>query len=321
MIVMRVRNLCIIIMIFGVLISSTLSVVAQAPSASVTIDCEEIMQISVSPGSSTTESVTCVVENPTIYEEKIRITVTGNLTYSAPGSLIIQGGSSESFDLVIVAEERMSAGSHSVNVEVSVQEISGVPPANAAKDDSNIVVEILRYGDCSVSAKTSLIEVGLGEDANLQFIVANLGNGADSIELSLSSTSRTSLEFLGYIVTISSPTIDLGEQQSLEVSLTITAPVESSPSAKREGSRLVDLHTLDLVVTSQYSCDSSTGCVSDSTSVTLKLIGESSDSDASYEPTNMEESSFESSDYMIFGSGVVSGVMVLYVLYALFKKS
>ena len=134
-------------MIFGVLISSTLSVVAQAPSASVTIDCEEIMQISVSPGSSTTESVTCVVENPTLYEEKIKITVTGNLTYSAPGSLIVQGGSSESFDLVIVAEERMSAGSHSVNVEVSVQEISGVPPANVAKDDSNIVVEILRYGE------------------------------------------------------------------------------------------------------------------------------------------------------------------------------
>ena len=59
---MRVRNLCIVILIFGVLIISTLSVVAQAPSASVTIDCEEIMQISVSPGSSTTESVTCVVE-------------------------------------------------------------------------------------------------------------------------------------------------------------------------------------------------------------------------------------------------------------------
>ena len=279
------------------------------------------MQISVSPGSSTTESVTCVVENPTLYEEKIQITVTGNLTYSAPGSIIVQGGSSESFDLVIVAEERMSASSHSVNVEVSVQEISGVPPANVAKDDSNIVVEILRYGDCSVLAKTSLIEVDLGEDANLQFIVANLGNGADSIELSLSSTSRTSLESLGYIVTISSPTIDLGEQQSLEVGLTVTAPVESSPSAKREGSKLVDLHTLDLVVTSQYSCDSNTGCVSDSTSITLKLIGESSESDVSYEPTNVEESSFESSDYMIFGSGVLSGVMVLYVLYALFKKS
>ena len=83
------------------------------------------MRISVSPGSGTTESVTCVVENPTVYEEKISITVdAGNLTYSAPGSIIVQGGSSESFELVVVAQERMSAGSHTVNVEVSVQEIA-----------------------------------------------------------------------------------------------------------------------------------------------------------------------------------------------------
>ena len=104
------------------LILSASNVVAQSPSASVSLECEEVMRISVSPGSGTTESVTCVVENPTVYEEKISITVdAGNLTYSAPGSVIVQGGSSESFELVVVAQERMSAGSHTVNVEVSVR--------------------------------------------------------------------------------------------------------------------------------------------------------------------------------------------------------
>ena len=174
---MNRRSTLLTAIIFCSLILSASNVVAQSPSASVSLDCEEVMRISVSPGSTTTESVTCVVENPTVYEEKISITVdAGNLTYSAPGSIIVQGGSSESFELVVVAQERMSAGSQTVNVEVSVQEIAGVPPANVAKDDSNIVVEILRYGDCSVSSTSSLVETGLSQDSELTFRVSNLGN-------------------------------------------------------------------------------------------------------------------------------------------------
>ena len=249
----RGRVLLVVFFLCGLILSSS-NVVAQSPTASVSLDCEEVMRISVSPGSDTTESVTCVVENPTVYEEKISITVdAGNLTYSAPGSVIVQGGSSESFELVVVAQERMSAGSHTVNVEVSVQEIAGVPPANLAKDDSNIVVEILRYGDCSVSSTSSLVETGLSQDSELKFRVSNLGNAADSIELSLSTSSRMNLDGAGYIVTISNPLIDLGEQNSIDVFVTVSSPAQSTSSAKLEGSRMIDLHTLDLVVTSKYS--------------------------------------------------------------------
>lgn len=305
------------------LILSASNVVAQSPSASVSLECEEVMRISVSPGSGTTESVTCVVENPTVYEEKISITVdAGNLTYSAPGSIIVQGGSSESFELVVVAQERMSAGSHTVNVEVSVQEIAGVPPANVAKDDSNIVVEILRYGDCSVSSTSSLVEAGLSQDSELKFRVSNLGNAADSIELSLSTSSRMNLEGAGYIVTISNPSVDLGEQNSIDVYVTVSSPAQSTSSAKREGSRMIDLHTLDLVVTSKYSCDSSTGCVSDSSSVTLKLVSDVGESaDNFQEDGSAEASGFQGDQYLIFGSGMLSGVLILYLGYSLLKKS
>ena len=305
------------------LVLSASNVVAQSPSASVSLDCEEVMRISVSPGSGTTESVTCVVENPTVYEEKISITVdAGNLTYSAPGSVVVQGGSSESFELVIVAQERMSAGSHTVNVEVSVQEIAGVPPANVAKDDSNIVVEILRYGDCSVSSTSSLVEAGLSQDSELKFRVSNLGNSADSIELSLSTSSRMNLEGAGYTVIISNPSVDLGEQNSIDVYVTVISPAQSTSSAKREGSRMIDLHTLDLVVTSKYSCDSSTGCVSDSSSVTLKLVSDVGESaDNFQEDASAEASGFQGDQYLIFGSGMLSGVLILYLGYALLKKS
>ena len=67
------------------------------------------------------------------------------------------------------------------------------------------------------------------------------------------------LESAGYIVTISNPSVDLGEKNSIDVYVTVSSPAQSTSSAKREGSRMIDLHTLDLVVTSKYSCDSSTG--------------------------------------------------------------
>lgn len=308
--------------IISALFLSMTNVSAQSPAASVSLDCEEIMQISVSPGSSTSESVTCVVENPTMYQEKVEISIdAGNLTYSAPGSVVVAASSSESFELVIVAEERMSASSHTVNVEVTVQEINGVPPANVAKDDSNVVVEILRYGDCSVSSTASLVELGVNEDSSLKFRVANLGNAGDTIELSLSSSSKMELENAGYVVTISNPTVDLGEQNSIDVSLTVSSPDQSTPFAKREGPNMVDLHTLNLVATSQYSCDSSSGCASDSTSVTLKLIVEATGQVGNSDPATSTESGFQGSDYMIYGSGVLSGALILGILFSIRKKS
>ena len=316
------RELSTFFLATAVLIFSISPVLAQTPAASVSIDCEEVMQISVSPGSSTTESVTCVVENPTVYEEKIQITVdAANLTYSAPGSITVQGGSSESFQLVIVAEEGMPARSHSVNVEVSVQEINSLPPANVAKDDSNIVVEILRFGDCSISTQTSLAEFTTGSDQYLEFLIGNLGNGADLIDISLSTNSKSSLDEAGYLVSISSPTLNLNEGESTFVSVAITSPSQMSSSAKNEGSFLIDLHLLELVATSEYSCDSSSGCSSDSTSVTLKLVGENGGGNEFVDSINDEESSVSGNEVTIFGSGVLAGLIVFFVLFAIFKKS
>ena len=208
-----------------------------------------------------------------------------------------------------------------MNVEVSVQEIAGVPPANVAKDDSNIVVEILRYGDCSVSSTSSLVEAGLSQDSELKFRVSNLGNAADSIELSLSTSSRMNLESAGYIVTISNPSVDLGEKNSIDAYVTVSRQHNQHlPQSAR--SRMIDLHTLDLVVTSKYSCDSSTGCVSDSSSVTLKLVSDVGESaDNFQEDGSAEASGFQGDQYLIFGSGMLSGVLILYLGYSLLKKS
>ena len=149
-----------------------------------------------------------------------------------------------------------------------------------------------------------------------------MGNAADSIELSLSTSSRINLESAGYIVTISNPSVDLGEQNSIDVYVTVSSPAQSTSSAKREGSRMIDLHTLDLVVTSKYSCDSSTGCVSDSSSVTLKLVSDVGESaDNFQEDGSAEASGFQGDQYLIFGSGMLSGVLILYLGYSLLKKS
>ena len=50
-----------------------------------------------------------------------------------------------------------------------------------------------------------------------------MGNAADSIELSLSTSSRMNLESAGYIVTISNPSVDLGEKNSIDAYVTVSS--------------------------------------------------------------------------------------------------
>ena len=299
-------------------LSLNFPVQAQAPVAAISVACDELMEIDVQTGGSHSSNVTCEIENPTAYTEKVEITIdSGEFAHSAPGSMYIAPGSSETFDLRIQAEQGTSVQSRTVVVNVQVTEMNGLPPANAAESDAKFTLKILQYYGCSIGNQNSFTEVEVGMEFELAFEIYNLGNGGDLMDLSLSEASTSLLDEIGFSYSFPLETIEMEEQnESVRVVLNLKAPSDLGSSKNVEDNRISDIG-VEVKVTSRNSCNSETGCETDSSAVLVDLLGNEEESEAVFVSMTGESGN----QLLVFGGGFAAGGILLSLFFAFFKKS
>lgn len=276
------HSVSLILVLSLVLLSFPISSQAQQPVASVNLDCEGPLDIPVFPGSTKTGSITCTVENPTAFSEKIEIEVdSGDLAHSAPGSITVAAGESEEFQVSVQADEGMLAQSLSMTVKATVVELNGAPPPNLAEDEEDEVINILQYAGVSISADLALFSVEVGDELSIEFMIKNHGNAEDTLKLSAEGPFDEDSNSADFTVSFSSNNIRIGPGQSQTVSVFLKAPnqVSSNAMADPVSSRLFELFALELIVSSEFSCSDSTGCISSSLDTVINLEDEFVESD------------------------------------------
>ena len=272
--------LSLILVLSFVLLSVPPSIQAQQPVASVNLDCEGPLDIPVFPGSSKSGSITCTVENPTGFSEKIEIEVdSGDLAHSAPGSITVAAGESEDFQVSVQADEGMLAQSLSLTVKATVVELNGAPPPNVAEDEEDEIINILQYADVSISADLALFSVDVGDELSIEFTIQNYGNAEDTLKLSTTGPFDEDSNSADFTISFPSNNIRVGSGQSQTVSVLLKTPNQMSSNAMQEGSRLMENFALELIVTSEFSCSDSTGCISSSLDTVITLEDEFVESD------------------------------------------
>jgi hypothetical protein len=254
--------------IIGILFLSSTPIIsyssAQLPTAAVTIECEPSVNgsnvmIDVEPGSENYGSAICTVSNPTIYVEKVEIEVTSEvLSYSAPGSIYVNGNSEEEFTLGLSGQVAMRTDTFEVKVKASVTEISGVPPANLASSEATVIAEIMHYGGCSLELQESVNVFAPGEEFFLDLRINNLGNGLDTFDISLDSVSQLSLEDSGFVLSLSTSRVQLSPESSpAVVRLELKAPSSASDDSTLDGGILRETFSIIINLESATSCANS----------------------------------------------------------------
>jgi len=316
---MHTRNFLVVLLLLASSSLLSMNSLAQgpAPTAAVNLSCEEKMEISVETSNSLSESITCTVENPTSYVEKIEIEIdSGEFAHSGPGSMYVSPASSETFDVVIQADQGTSAQSHTVSVTATVTEMSGVPPINLATDEATFVLNILQYGSCSIGSLNSFSEVTTGAEFSLTFEVYNLGNGEDIMDIGLTDMASERLNDLGFIASFPLESYSIEEQdEPVRVVLNLKSPDALSERDASDENRISNIE-VTVEVTSRISCESEYGCETDTTTSILDLIGED-------EPSGIGILSSEEGgqSFVMFGAGVLSTTVLLSLVYVFMKKS
>lgn len=316
---MHARNFLVVLLLLAS--SSFLSMVSHAqsviPTAAVNLSCEEKMEISVETSNSLSESITCTVENPTSYIEKIEIEIdSGEFAHSGPGSIYVSPASSETFDVVIQADQGTSAQSHTVSVNATVTEMSGVPPINLATDEATFVLNILQYGSCSIGSLNSFSEVTTGAEFSLTFEVYNLGNGEDIMDIGLTDMASERLNALGFIASFPLESYSIEQQdEPVRVVLNLKSPDALSERDASDENRISNIE-VTVEVTSRISCESEYGCETDTTTSILDLIGEDESSGIGILSSGEGGQSF-----VMFGAGALSTTVLLSLVYVFMKKS
>ena len=163
---------------------------AQTVMAAVDLECVpqdgSSVNIEVYPGATLTGYTTCTVSNPTIHVEKISITTTADgLAVASPGSVTVAAGGEEVFQVSVRAEARQTMSTRTLSVNAQVQEISGVPPPNNAYATSNNIISIIQFAEFNLETVEPVVEIEVGSDYELEYILYNTGNGMDTFSLDL----------------------------------------------------------------------------------------------------------------------------------------
>ena len=314
---MHARNLLVVLFLVSSSSFLCMGSVAQAPFAAVNLTCEERMNISVESSTALSGSISCTVENPTAYMEKIEISIdSGEFAHSGPGSIYVGPDSSEDFDVVIQADQGISAQEHTVLVNATVTELSGLPPLNVASDEAAFILNILQYGSCSISSVSSFMEAKVGEEFSLEFEVYNLGNGEDVMDIGLTPASMERLQDLGFIASFPIESYSINQQDKpVRVLLNLKAPDSIPQSDFSEVDQISNIE-VEVVVTSRISCESEYGCETDSTTSIVDLFGEDEPSE-----NGILNSGEAGESMVIFGAGALATIVLLSLVYVFMKKS
>ena len=129
------------------MLSASPSVQAQAPTAQVSLECSPgDVHLNSYPGAdNSSKNVTCIMENPTSSEEKIELTGSADglpLEFVEGQIFVIPSGESREVNVTVSSTEGAHHSVRTLSIIAEVTEMNGVPPANAATDSVNILVNI-----------------------------------------------------------------------------------------------------------------------------------------------------------------------------------
>jgi len=129
------------------MLSASPSVQAQAPTAQVSLECSPgDVHLNSYPGAdNSSKNVTCIMDNPTSEEEKIELTGSADglpLEFVEGQIFVIPSGESREVNVTVSSTEGAHHSVRTLSIIAEVTEMNGVPPANAATDSVNILVNI-----------------------------------------------------------------------------------------------------------------------------------------------------------------------------------
>tara|TARA_B100001179_G_C18561472_1_gene390784 strand:- start:364 stop:1350 length:987 start_codon:yes stop_codon:yes gene_type:complete len=115
----------------------------------ITVECADNVEVDVSPGSSRTAVVYCELENDSMWDEEVDISVQfGDLDGSNPDSLTIEAGTKQSVTIEVSADQNQEAGDYQVNVSAEVTSAGGIPVPGLASDSDEVGVTIAEFTTC-----------------------------------------------------------------------------------------------------------------------------------------------------------------------------
>ena len=98
--------------------------------------------------------ITCEVENPGMFQEKVSIQVeSGELANAAPNSMIVAPGDVVKFQVSLRSDDAEEPGEIPVNVTATVTEVNGIPHPLGPSDSEEIIITIIEYTSCQIKYK------------------------------------------------------------------------------------------------------------------------------------------------------------------------
>ncbi|DAC35547.1 MAG TPA: hypothetical protein HA303_02330 [Candidatus Thalassarchaeaceae archaeon] len=153
------------------------------PVPDVSLSCDQPQPIDVYPGATRSTIINCRVENPTVHQEKVRITIqAGVLAVSGPASLTVGSGSEVSFQVSVRAELRAPEGQHQVSISAEVTMANGIP-VTSDPTSYNIMAIIRQFSRLRVASEVAFLQLRPKVDYMLVFDVYNDGNAMDRFNI------------------------------------------------------------------------------------------------------------------------------------------
>jgi len=149
------------------------------------LECDDLVEIDLSGGTGSS-MISCELTNPTSGAETVELSYqSGVLNIAGPESMTVDGGQSETFQIVITAPTGQSAGTYEVNLSAVVTEWNGVPvTVFGFSDEEEIEVEVLPYTTCS-SSRPSAIFAEAGDDVTFSVVYSCDSNEDSGMVVSL----------------------------------------------------------------------------------------------------------------------------------------
>ena len=119
----------------------------------ISISCDDPPEMHVYEGATRTVISNCVLENPTIYSEKVDITVqAGGFVYAAPASVTVGAGSEVDFEVMFRGDLDHTPGSYVANITADVTEANGIQVGFiTSPESSDVTIVVAEYSGCTHS--------------------------------------------------------------------------------------------------------------------------------------------------------------------------
>ena len=158
--------------------------------------------LDVSPGGNPVAQVDCIINNPTVHQETIRVTITGPGLSISPQVFVmtVASGQEITHPVAVAAEPRSSRKFVSVTAHGVLEKVDGVPPPVPYETYSGFQVIIAQYARVVMTVSEPFQKVKPGKEYPINLKVINDGNDRDKFEILC--TNKKELEDEGFSIVI-----------------------------------------------------------------------------------------------------------------------